>query len=233
MIRPALRLEIFMTMKRQLAIAFLYSAVAACGSDQPPPSTAARISTGTHVPSDLDSRALALGASLAATGNYYPTPPLFVKRWNLLTQWAPGMQITAFTSKGHENNPRPIAELEGFDFVRAETILLEIGASGRSIEYATLREDPANIGTREEPNSYTVTRGGFVMRDIAQLCIWEIRSTRSSFTLHEAVQLLNDALHAPLGNVTNPQRYAENKGVRLTVMKGNMATCEVREAEGN
>ena len=216
--------------RRGCLLVLVCSTVAACGSGQTPPGTTPAAQTPAEVQPNLDDRALALQASLAATGNDYPSPALFVKRWNLLTQWAPEAQITKFTSRGHENDPRPIADLDGFDFAGAERTYLQIGSSGKSIEYVTIRDDP-NIGATERPNSYSITISGDQKRVLGQLCIWVIRSTRSSFTLRSAIQLFGDAVHyVPPSNATDSRHHAEAEGVSLTVRHRENETCEVKEA---
>jgi hypothetical protein len=203
-----------------------------CGSVRTPPGTTAARQTPAEVQPDLDDRRLALKASLAATGNDYPTPALFVKRWNLITQWAPEAQITKFTSRGHENDPRPTSDLDGFDFVGAEITHLQIGSSGKSIEYVTTREDPLNIGAKQRRNSYSITISGDQKRAIGQLCVLVISSTRSSFTSRSAIQLLSDAVHyVPPSNATDSRKHAEAEGVSLTVRHGENETCEVEETD--
>jgi hypothetical protein len=182
-------------------------------------------------------KAAKLKAALAATGNDYPTPALFVKRWNLLTQWAPGALISKFTSQGHEKDPRPIADLDAFDYVGAERTYLQIGSSDNFIEYVTLRDDPRNIGAKERPNSYSITIKGQQtakghISPFTQICLWEILSTRSSFTLHSAIQLIEDATrNKPPVNAAVLQNHAEAEGTRLILTKnGESSTCEVEEA---
>jgi hypothetical protein len=165
----------------------------------------------------LDSGSMRLGSDASGhnrscpnSGNDYPVPALFVKRWNLLTQFAPDLQITKFTSRGHENNPRLIADLDRFDFASAESTYLQMGSSGNSIEYVTVRDDPINIGATERPNSYSITFSGNQKKVFAQLCVWLIRSTRGSFTLPSAIQLLGDAVHyVPPSKATDPRKHAE------------------------
>ena len=223
--------------RRECLLVLLCSTVAACGSGQTPLGTTTVAQTPAEAQPNLDDRALALEASLAATGNDYPLPAVFVKRWNLLTQWAPEAQITKFTSRGHENDPRPIADLDGFDFAGAERTDLQIGSSGESIEYVTIRDDPLNIGAKERPNAYTITIKGHQKADgrihpFTQFCIWAIRSTRSSLTLHSAIQLFGDvARNKPPSNATDLQNHAEAEGISLLLRKnGENLTCEVKEA---
>jgi len=172
-------------------------------------------------------KALPLRAALAATGNDYPTPALFVKRWNLLAKTLPEAQITTFTSRGHENDPRPTAKLEGFDFASAGPTSLQIGASGVSVDYVT-SPNYYSITTRNPPRA---ERG---IRPFTQYCLWAIRSTRSSFTIRSAVQLFADAAHyVPPADATDRRRHAEAEGVSLTLRRsGEISTCEVREAPG-
>jgi hypothetical protein len=215
---------------RGCLLVLICSTVAACGSGQTPLDTSAAAQLPVEGQPKLDDRALALRASLAATGNDYPVPALFVKRWNLLTQFAPDLQITKFTSRGHENNPRPIADLEGFDFASAERTYLQMGSSGNSIEYVTIRDDPINFGATERPNSYSITFSGNQKKVFAQLCVWLIRSTRGSFTLPSAIQLLGDAVHyVPPSKATDPRKHAEAEGISLTLRSGENPTCKVQE----
>lgn len=219
------------TAKRCLLV-LVGSTIAACGPGRVPADAvaAAQPQPAATQPKSDDERALALQAALALTGNGYPTPPVFVKRWNLLTQWAPELQITQFTSQGHENDPRPIVDLDGIDFAGTQTIHLRIGSSGRSVDYVTRRE-PANPGMTERLDAYTITVDGNHKREIVQLCIWAIRSAKSAITFHSAIQLFGAAVHSvPPGNPANRSAHADAEGITVTLQGGNHASCEVKEA---
>jgi hypothetical protein len=186
----------------------------------------------------LAGKAAALIAALAATGNNYPAPAVFVKRWNLLSQELPEAQIATFTSRGQENDQRPIADLAAFNFDSAGSTSLRLGTSNVSINYVTLRETPINIGEKGRLGSYSITIKGHPklyghMEYFAQYCIWAIRSTRSSFTVRSAVRLFGDAARkTPPSNAAIQQSQAEAEGIRLTLTKnGENSTCEVEEAD--
>jgi hypothetical protein len=210
--------------------------VTSCGSAQEPTDTTRSVQASTEARPDSAEQAAALNAALAATGNNYPTPALFVKRWNLQAQTLPEAQIRTFTSRGQENNPRPIADLDSFDFAGAERTSLHLGASGISIEYVTMRDDPLNIGAKERPNSYSITmknqKPDGRVHPFTQFCLWEIRATRSSFTIRSAIDLFGDAAHQPRrSSATAARTNVQAEGVNFTLRKDNEnSTCEVKEA---
>lgn len=178
-----------------------------------------------------DPRAATLQASLAGTGNAYPTPALFVKRWNLLTLWAPEARITEFTAQGHEDEPHPIAELDRFDFAAAGTTHLRIGATGRSVDYATARGDSATPDAMKR-NVYSVSVDAGRKKEIGQLCLWTIRSAKSAFTVHSAVELFAAAARSvPTGDAANRGKRADAEGITLTLRNAPGPTCEVGEAK--
>ncbi len=172
-----------------------------------------------------------LVAALAATGNDYPMPAVFVKRWNLLAQSMPEAQVATFTSRGHENDPRPIADLDGFNFNSAESTYLRLGISSVSIEYVSRRGN--SMSANEQPNSYSITIKGHHTKAFMQFCIWAIQSTRGSFTVRSAIDLLGDAVrYVPPSDATDRQHHAEAEGIRLTLRKtAENSTCEVRRAD--
>lgn len=170
-------------------------------------------------------------AALSATGDEYPAPALFVKRWNILAKARPQTQITAFTSLGHENTPRPVAELDGFDTQRAERTYLQIGTMGLSVDYVTIRDDPMNLGGTEHPNLYAITFGGKQREFFADYCVWMIRSAKTSFSDLSAAQMLKRAVdYVPPSHSTDPRKHAEGDGVQVALWTGDDAMCEIKAA---
>jgi hypothetical protein len=174
-----------------------------------------------------DERAAALTAALAATGNHYPAPAVFVKRWNLLAEALPAAQITTFTVHGRENGSHPIAQLDQMDFSRADSVSFPLDAPDRSIEYVVHIDDPERSG------AYILTVGDRQTKIFGQYCLWTIRSTRSAFTIHLAIQLFANAVDngkKPAGKGAT----AEAEGTILKLKKDQRdEICEVRKAEGD
>lgn len=220
--------------RKTYLLALICLTAAAYGSGLKPADTARPPAAGKKKSAD---KAAELTAALAATGNDYPAPAVFVKRWNLLSQALPEAQIATFTSRVRDHDQRPIADLAGFDFGAAGRTSLRLGTSSLYIDYVIPREIPTNIGVKRRLGSYSFTIEGHPklyghVEYFAQYCIWTIRSTKSSFTFGSAVRLFGDAAHKrPQSHAAILQSQADAEGVRLMLMKnGKNSTCSVEEA---
>ena len=213
--------------------ALILTTNAVCTSNQQTPASAATSKTQWAQLQNDDERAAAQTAALAATGNRYPTPAIFVKRWNLLAEALPAAQMTTFTAQGHEKDRRPIAQLDDTDFSRMDSISFQLDAPSRFIEYTTRVDEPTRSEATERSGAYILTVGDHQTKVFGQYCLWAIRSTRTAFSIHSAIQLFANAV----GNGrkhTSEGATAEAEGITLILRKDERnEICEVRDAKND